>query len=239
MRITDVRTFLMNASPPGKTTWRHWLFVKVYTDEGLYGVGECWGWPRVVETAIHDLKPLVIGEDPCHIERLWQKMFAAVMGHGMTGVVGSGAMTGIEMALWDIKGKVLETPVWNLLGGKMRDRIRLYGHAFDMARAEKLIERGFTGLKLFGWKDCVSRVETLRDAFRSGHRPDGGRRAADPGRRRATPSRSGNALSPFPCCSTKTRFRPWTSRPWRGFPARLTYRSPSAKAIPASTPWRP
>ena len=165
MKITDVRTFLMNASPPGKASWRHWLFVKVYTDEGLYGVGECWGWPRVVETAIHDLKSLVIGEDPFHVERLWHKMFAAVMGHGMTGVVGSGALTGIEMALWDIKGKALGTPVWNLLGGKMRDRIRLYGHAFDMDRAHDLVERGFTGLKLFGWKDCVTRVEALRDAF--------------------------------------------------------------------------
>ena len=165
MKITDIKTFLMNASPSGEVTWRHWLFVKVYTDEGLYGVGECWGWPRVVETAIHDLKTLVIGEDPFHIERLWQKMFAAVMGHGMTGVVGSGAMTGIEMALWDIKGKALDTPVWNLLGGKMRDRIRLYGHAFDMERADELVERGFTGLKLFGWKDCVSRVEALRDTF--------------------------------------------------------------------------
>ena len=131
MKITDIKTFLMNASPPGEATWRHWLFVKVYTDDGLYGVGECWGWPHVVETAIHELKPLVIGEDPFHIERLWQKMFAAVMGHGMTGVVGSGAMTGIEMALWDIKGKALDTPVWNLLGGQdagtyppLRSRLR-------------------------------------------------------------------------------------------------------------------
>ncbi len=165
MKITDVRTFLMNASPPGMANWRHWLFVKVHTDKGIYGVGECWGWPRVVETAIHDLKPLVTGEDPCHVERLWQRMFAAVMGHGMTGVVGSGAMTGIEMALWDIKGKALDTPVWNLLGGKMRDRVRLYGHAFDMERARQLVARGFTGLKLFGWKDCVPRVEALRDAF--------------------------------------------------------------------------
>ena len=165
MKITEIKTFLMNASPPGEVTWRHWLFVKVYTDEGLYGVGECWGWPRVVETAIHDLKALVIGEDPFHIERLWQKMFAAVMGHGMTGVVGSGAMTGIEIALWDIKGKALDTPVWNLLGGKMRDRIRLYGHAFDMQRAHELVGRGFTGLKVFGWKDCISRIEALRDAF--------------------------------------------------------------------------
>lgn len=165
MKITDIRTFLMDASAPGENSWRHWLFVKVYTDDGLYGVGECWGWPRVVELAIHELKPLIVGEDPQHIERLWQKMFSAVMGHGMTGVVGSGAITGIEMALWDIKGKALNTPVWNLLGGKIRERIRLYGHAFNMERAHDLVERGFTGLKLFGWKNCLSRVETLRETF--------------------------------------------------------------------------
>ena len=165
MKITDIRTFLMNASAPGKPSWRHWLFVKVYTNDGLYGVGECWGWPHVVERAIHELKPLIIGENPQNIERLWQKMFAAVMSHGMTGVVGSGAITGIEMALWDIKGKALSTPVWNLLGGKMRDRIRLYGHAFNMERAHELVERGFTGLKLFGWQNCLSRVESLRKTF--------------------------------------------------------------------------
>ena len=165
MKIRDIQTFLMSAAPPGQQSWRHWLFVKVHTDEGLYGVGECWGWPRVVETAIQDLKPILIGEDPTHIERLWQKLFSSIMGHGMTGVVGSGAMTGIDMALWDLKGKELDTPVWNLLGGKIRDRIRLYGHAFDMERADKLVERGFTGLKIFGGEHCQERIETLRSKF--------------------------------------------------------------------------
>ena len=101
------------------------MFVRVTTDEGIYGIGEASGWPRVVETAIHDLKPILVDEDPFHIDSLWQKMFVAMMGHGMTGIVGSGAMTGIEMALWDLKGKALGIPVWNLLGGKIRDRIRI------------------------------------------------------------------------------------------------------------------
>ena len=59
-----------------------------------------------------------------NIERIWQKILTATMGNGMTGTVGSGAMNGIDMALWDIKGKALNTPVWNLLGGKTRDRIQ-------------------------------------------------------------------------------------------------------------------
>ena len=165
MRITDVRTFLVSGGTPQRAGWRHWLFVKVHTDMGLYGVGECWGWPRVVQTAIEDLTQLVVGEDPFLIERIWQKLYASTQGHGMTGVVGSGAITGIELALWDLKGKALDTPVWNLLGGKMRDRIRLYGHAFDEERARELVDRGFTAMKLFGSRDAVSRVQRLRSEY--------------------------------------------------------------------------
>ena len=99
MRITEVKTFLMHAAPPGKGGWaaRNWLFVRIETDDGIYGIGEASGWPRVVQTAIQDLTPLLVGEDPFHIERLWSKMQVAMMGHGMTGIVGSGAMTGIEI----------------------------------------------------------------------------------------------------------------------------------------------
>jgi len=165
MKITRIETFLMHAAPPEPGGWsaRNWLFVKVHTDEGLYGVGEASGWPRVVETAIWDLTPLLVGEDPNHIERLWQKMLAAMMGHGMTGIVGSGAMTGIEMALWDIKGKALGVPVWNLLGGKMRDRIKVYAHAHAPERARELVDRGYTALKTGGVATCVETVAALRE----------------------------------------------------------------------------
>lgn len=178
MKIVDVKTFLMHvgAPPPDAIatatttqrghTWssRNWLFVKVYTDEGIYGVGECSGWPRVIETAVQDLKPLLIGEDPFDIERLWQKILIATMGHGMTGIVGSGAMTGIDMALWDIKGKALNTPVWNLLGGRMRDRIRVYGHAGTPERALSLKERGITAVKTGGVVRTAEKVEAIRKA---------------------------------------------------------------------------
>jgi galactonate dehydratase len=166
MKITEIKTYLMHAGPPDSAGWskRNWLFVKVLTDEGITGIGEASGWPRVVELAIHDLAPLVIGEDPFHIEKLWQKMLLAMMGHGMTGVVGSGAMTGIEMALWDIKGKALNTPVWNLLGGKIRDRIWAYPHASTPERAHEMVERGFTALKTGGVTDPLQRVRALREA---------------------------------------------------------------------------
>ncbi len=166
MKITSIETFLMHAGPSDTGEWsaRNWLFVKVHTDRGIYGVGEASGWPRVVETAIRDLTPIIIGEDPFHIERLWQKMFVAMMGHGMTGIVGAGAMTGIEMALWDIKGKALEVPVWNLLGGKMRDRVRIYAHAHNVNRARDLVDRGYTALKTGGIENILETVESLRNA---------------------------------------------------------------------------
>ena len=184
MKIIDIRTFLMHAGAPDPSSWasdrspagpdssssggtRNWLFLKVDTDEGITGIGECSGWPRVIETAIHDLKPILLGRDPTHIERIWQLMLTAMMGHGMLGTVGGGAMTGIDMALWDIKGKVLGTPVWNLLGGKVRDRIRIYGHANTPEVALSLKHRGLTALKCGGVSDPVRKVAGIREAVGS------------------------------------------------------------------------
>ncbi|HMG50102.1 MAG TPA: mandelate racemase/muconate lactonizing enzyme family protein [Inquilinus sp.] len=183
MKITDVRTFLMQAGRPDPSHWaadgrsddaamaqgrlggfRNWLFVKVYTDAGIVGIGECSGWPRVIETAVQDLKSLLIGEDPTHIERLWQKMQIAMMGHGLLGTVGAGAMTGIDVALWDIKGKALGVPVWNLLGGKMRDRIPIYSHANTAEMAVAVAGRGIKMIKCGGVADPVRKVAMLREA---------------------------------------------------------------------------
>jgi galactonate dehydratase len=182
MRITGIRTFLMQAQFPPEDAYatadkagpqgrvssqsgsRNWLFLKIDTDAGITGIGECSGWPRVVERAVQDLSSLLIGEDPTHIERLWQKMFSAMMGHGMTGVVGAGALSGIDMALWDIKGKALQTPVWNLLGGKVRERIRVYGHANTPEVALSLKARGIAAVKTGGVSGIVDKVDAIRRA---------------------------------------------------------------------------
>jgi len=159
MKITDIETHLiqvgarpgLHGSQPGEASFRgsrNWLFIKVHTDEGIYGVGEGSGWPRVIATAVQDLKHMLIGEDPANIDRLWNKILVATMGHGQTGTVGGGALTAVEMALWDIKGKVLGQPVWNLLGGCFRDRIPVYGHAKTAKRAQELIERGYRAAKV-------------------------------------------------------------------------------------------
>ncbi|CAN7665202.1 mandelate racemase/muconate lactonizing enzyme family protein [Phyllobacterium sp. LjRoot231] len=181
MKITEIRTFLMQAGQPDPTRSplderlgegapqklsgsRNWLFIKIGTDEGITGIGECSGWPRVIETAIHDLSPLLLGEDTAHIERLWQKMQIAMMGHGMLGTVGAGAMTGIDMALWDIKGKALGVPVWMLLGGKVRDRVPIYSHANTPERAIAVKKRGIKAIKCSGVADPVRKVAALREA---------------------------------------------------------------------------
>jgi galactonate dehydratase len=162
VKITDVKTFLVDASQPGAWGARNWCFVKVETDEGIAGIGEASGWPRVVQTAIQDLTPVLIGEDPGRIERLWQKMLLAMMGHGMTGIVGAGAMTGIEIALWDILGKKLGVPVCDLLGGRCRDRVRVYAHASTVERGQELMERGYTALKAGSLTRPVEVIHELR-----------------------------------------------------------------------------
>ncbi len=176
MKITEIRTYLMQVGGPlatpsagGKSGYatgdfrgsRNWLFVKVLTDQGTYGVGECSGWPKVIETAVKDLANLLVGQDPANIDLLWNKMHTATMGHGLLGTVGGGAMTGIEMALWDIKGKALGQPVWNLLGGRFRDRIPVYGHAKTRERADQLLALGYKGIKagVVTYRD----VETVYD----------------------------------------------------------------------------
>ena len=183
MKIESVETLLMKAGPPGETAWsaptatarggmsmgatRHWLFVRITCEDGTHGVGEGSGWPKVVETAVQDLAPLLIGEDPRHIERLWQRLHLATMSHGIVGTVGGGAIGALDMALWDIKGKALGTPVWNLLGGKVRDRVPAYVHASTPERALAFRDMGYRAFKTGNVSGTVEKVAALRSALGS------------------------------------------------------------------------
>jgi galactonate dehydratase len=164
MKITEVRTYLVNADHGGRSDrphGRNWLFVKVFTDEGITGVGEGGGWPEVVEAGIRELSYFLIGENPFDIERLWTKLYYLLHSHGLTGAVRGGVISAIDMALWDIKGKALGVPVYELLGGKYRDRIPVYSHASTVERAQQLIERG---IKIFKCAPSVQVLKTLREA---------------------------------------------------------------------------
>jgi len=124
MRITAVKSLVCNAR------MRNWVFVKVETDQpGLVGWGEAtleWH-TRSIVGALEDLATLVVGEDPRRIEHLWQMMFRQHFWHS-SGIVRATAMSGIDIALWDIAGKELGVPCHRLWGGPVRDYIRLYCH---------------------------------------------------------------------------------------------------------------
>jgi galactonate dehydratase len=140
MRITAVRPFLMRAVE------RNWLFIKVETDEGLHGWGEASLElkERTVAQAVRDLEPFILGEDPTRIEHLWQTLYRQGFWRG--GVVLNSALSGIDQALWDIAGKAYGVPVYKLLGGAVRDRIRLYAHG-GCAEVPAIREAGFTAVK--------------------------------------------------------------------------------------------
>lgn len=118
MKITRLETFHVRP---------RWLLLKVHTDKGISGWGEplVEGRAKTVETAVHEIGRTLVGEDPRQIEKIWQRYYRGTFYRG--GPILSSALSGIEQALWDILGKSLNAPIYQLLGGKVRDRIRLYG----------------------------------------------------------------------------------------------------------------
>ena len=145
MRITRITTRIVNAE------MRNWVFVRVETDQpGLYGWGEATlEWKtRAVDGAARDLEPLLVGRDPRDIEQLVRIM--TKHSFWRLGVIGMSAVSGIELALWDIFGKSVGLPVWRLLGGQVRDRVKVYTHlglgdmraVYETEAADALAERG-------------------------------------------------------------------------------------------------
>lgn len=148
MRITDVRTAVIAGN-------FDWVLVRVYTDEGLTGLGEAY-WGAGVEELVHAAKRLIIGENPFNIARLYEKMIRGLSGAGSLAGATVTAISGIEIALWDLVARALETPIYNLFGGRFRDKIRVYAdcHAgeegtpeSDAEKARRVVGAGFTALK--------------------------------------------------------------------------------------------
>jgi galactonate dehydratase len=158
MKITDIKTVVVNAE------MRNWVFTKVETDvPGLFGWGEAsleWKTRSLLGT-IEDMTQMVLGEDPRNIEHLYQKMYR--QSFWRMGVIGMSAISSIEQALWDIAGKDLGVPVHRLLGGKVRDKVRMYTHlgggnmkaVYETFEVEPLIElaqqcvaNGYTAIKV-------------------------------------------------------------------------------------------
>ena len=176
MKIDKVESFFI----------RNGYVIRIHTDTGISGVGQtaCWGYPEAVDSIINTFKKHLIGQNPLRIEHHWQYLYR--MGP-FRGTALSGAISAVDIALWDIKGKHFGVPIWELLGGNCRDKIRLHllgggstpETMYDAAKAA--VEEGFTALKfdpvVGGFQDMtVDRlVKTARDivaAAREGGGPD-------------------------------------------------------------------
>jgi galactonate dehydratase len=174
MRITKLTTYRV---PP------RWMFLKIETDEGVVGWGEpvIEGRARTVEAAVHELSDYLVGQDPSRINDLWQVMYRAGFYRG--GPILMSAIAGIDQALWDIKGKVMGQPVYELLGGLVRDKMKVYSwvggdRPADVIRdIKRLREGGFDTFKMNGTEElaivdsarkvdeAVARIAEIREAF--------------------------------------------------------------------------
>jgi L-rhamnonate dehydratase len=133
-------------TPDRRVPWPGSVLVEIETDEGVVGVGlGGGGWPGAFAVE-HYLQPLLIDENPLGIERLWETMYRATYRHGQAGILLM-AISAIDLALWDLRGRVLGQPVWQLLGGKAREQVPVYATVRDAAWAQA---QGFCGVKLGG-----------------------------------------------------------------------------------------
>lgn len=174
MKITKLTLYMVKP---------RWLFLKVDTDEGVSGWGEpvVEGRAATVRAAVREFEEMLLGKDPARIEDLWQAMYRGYFYRGGPEVMS--AIAGIDQALWDIKGKVLGVPVYQLLGGACRERIRIYGwiggdRPDDIVKAAReRMDAGITAVKMNATEELhyidsfkkveqvTARVASLRDAF--------------------------------------------------------------------------
>lgn len=183
MKITGVKTYKFWVD------WCNWLLVRVETDEGLYGWGEgsLHGSIQAVETAIHELAEALVGKDPAGPERHWHALYHAWRWRG--GAVLMTALAALDLALWDLEGKRLGVPVYRLLGGPFREKIRAYASHWlpgveTPAQAEtsagEAVRRGFTAFKWSPFRAPALRENETRSMRRAADLMEGARSGAGP-----------------------------------------------------------
>src|SRR6476469_6372343 len=135
LKITKLETFLVKP---------RWLFLKVHTNAGIVGLGEpiTEGRALTCAAAIKEIEPYLVGKDPRNVVHHWQAIYRHAVYRG--GPILTSALSGVEQALWDIKGKILGVPVYELLGGPTRQRIRVYAHAGTPDAIRERKSQGFT-----------------------------------------------------------------------------------------------
>ena len=148
VKITGVKCMIIRG------TW-DWNLIKIETDSGLYGIGEAYWGPGVKDMVLNQLAQHIIGEDPLNVDKLYTKMLMLSAGAGAQSGITVTAASGIEIALWDLAGRILETPACNLLGGRFRDKVRFYRttqavqNVEDMSQWRDLVQQ--SKAEKFGW----------------------------------------------------------------------------------------
>jgi D-galactarolactone cycloisomerase len=180
MKISDVKTIRLRANIPaeglvfsrsGLRNFRSATLVQIKTDQGITGIGSCSGNGELIEVIVGKvLKPLLVGMDPTDIDQIWDKAYVRG-GHKEFGTRGIGvvALSGIDIALWDILGKARGLPIHQLLGGKCRDKVPVYATALYpekparvAERARRFAEQGFHGVKIKVGFDLDQDIEIVR-----------------------------------------------------------------------------
>jgi len=185
MIIRNIRTHVLAAPLSQPFAYaRAWydtrtaMLVEIETDSGLVGWGECYGPARVNSAVVKEIAPWLIGEDPLRTDHLWQSVYARLRDHGQKGVVIQG-LSGIDIALWDIKGKHFGVPVHRLLGGPLRTEVRAYATGLYRRKsgdpgkylaeeAASYVAEGFGAVKLkvgFGIEEDAAMARAVRAAI--------------------------------------------------------------------------
>jgi D-galactarolactone cycloisomerase len=187
MKITHVRTHVLEAKLSQPFAYsRAWyatrmaMIVEIETDDGVVGWGECYGPAWMTAAVVKSVSPLLIGADPLRTDWLWQEIYATFRDHGQKGVVIQG-LSGIDIALWDIKGKHFGVPAYRLMGGPLRTEVRAYATGLYRRKAgdpvqylaeeaAEYVEGGFGAVKLkvgFGVEEDARVTRAVREAIGS------------------------------------------------------------------------
>jgi D-galactarolactone cycloisomerase len=185
MEIKGIETYIVKQQLDTPFYFSQWEYdsrqvclVKIIAGDGTYGWGEGYGPARVVEAGIEFLSPLVVGEDPLQVETIWQKMYRRSLDFARRGVLVA-SLSAIDIALWDLRGKLLDQPVSILLGGRRRERVKVYatglyftkGMSFpdDLVNEANLyVAQGFEAIKMkigLGLKEDLVAVKAVREAI--------------------------------------------------------------------------
>ena len=157
MKITSVETIRVSRGVTVHQGPIQWLWVRIHTDAGLVGLGETYPWPDAEAAVVRrSLAPVLLGRDPSRIDQLWNDMFRAINYSGWAGAE-IRAISAVDMALWDLAGKAAGLPVYKLLGGASRDRIRTYNTCYDrldfltepVKLARSLLDSGIRAMKIW------------------------------------------------------------------------------------------